>query len=62
MSIGVDTNGKRNQMKGMKRKEEVYEEDGRIEAKERKHQMDGKSGNERCDVANGREALNKRGK
>ena len=50
----------RNHMKGLKRKEEVHEQDGSVETKERKYQMDGKSWSERNDVANGKEALNER--
>ena len=50
----------RNHMNGLKRKEEVHEQDGSVDTKERKYQMDGKSWNEMNDVANGKEALNER--
>ena len=32
---------RRNHMNGLKRKEEVHEQDGSVETKERKYQMDG---------------------
>ena len=51
---------RRNHMNGLKRKEEVHEKDGIVETKQRQYQMDGKSWNERNNVANGKEALNER--
>ena len=51
---------RRNHINGLKRKEEVHEQDGSVETKQRQYQMDGKSWNERNNVANEREALNER--